>query len=177
MPESEPSGGRTTSLAVFGVAILLNLVLSIVLVAQVVSTRKEIAALSDDLATKQDVAMIKPIRASEILEKRCEQCHTSRRFARLNDMTPTERLATIQRMRSHPGADIPSSELQQIEAALLVFRCTACHGDAVISQIGLMPHKERLRFLRQKVAMEGSPFRVDQVRDLDHAFDLLINGP
>jgi len=177
MSDSEPGGAGSITLAVFGVAILVNLVLSIVLVAQVVSTRKDIAALSDDLATKQDVAMINPIRASEILEKRCEQCHTSRRFSRLNGMTPTERLATIQRMRSHPGADIPGSELQLIEASLLVFRCTACHGDGVISKVGLMTDKERLRFLRQKVAMEGSPFRVDQVRDIDQALALLMRTP
>jgi hypothetical protein len=177
MPEPESSGSGSITLAVFGVAILVNLVISIVLVAQLMSARKEIAALSDHLATRQDVAMLKPIRASEILEKRCEQCHTSRRFSRLKDMTPSERLTTIQRMRSHPGADIPGSELQLIEASLLVFRCTACHGDAVISQVGLMPHADRLRFLRQKVAMENSPFRVDQVRDLDQAFDVLIHSP
>lgn len=177
MSDVEPSDGRSTSLVIFGVAILVNLVLSIVLVAQVVTTREEIAALSDDLATKQDVAMLKPIRASRILEQRCEQCHTSRRFSRLNDMTPSERLMTIQRMRAHPGADIPASELKLIDASLLVFRCTSCHGDAVMSQISLMPDAERLRFLRRKVTMEGSPFRVDQVGELDRAFEVLMNAP
>ena len=50
-----------------------------------------------------------------------------------------------------------------MEAALLVFRCTSCHGEAVLSQLVLMPPDERVRFLRTKVAMPSSGFRADQV--------------
>jgi len=164
---------RMGTLAVFGVAVLVNLVLSVFLLDQVGRTRDEVAALSEVLASKQDVAMLRPIRVEEILDQRCERCHTNRRFAKLTDMTRPQVLETIQRMRSHPGANIPAEEVQEIEAALLLFRCTACHGEGVLSQLVLMPPDERVRFLRSKVAMPSSGFRPDQVGELIEAFDVL----
>ncbi len=88
-------------------------------------------------------------------------------------MTQSQMLSTIQRMRSHPGADIAEEEVSRIEAALLLFRCTACHGEQVLSLLGLMPPDERLHFLRAKVAMPNSSFRPDQVGQLMEAFDIL----
>ena len=155
--------GRTGTLAIFGIAVLVNLVLSIFLLDQVGRTREEVADLSNKLASKKDVAMLRPIRVEEILDQRCERCHTNRRFAKLANMTQPEVMETIQRMRSHPGANIPADEVREIEAALLVFRCTTCHDEAVLSQIVLMAPSERVRFLRAKVAKPGSGFRADQV--------------
>jgi hypothetical protein len=171
------SGGDrgTGTLAVFGVAVLVNLVLSILLLDQIGRTREEVARLREVLATKQDVAMLKPVRVDEILEERCERCHTTRRFAALADMSSSEVLTTIQRMRTHPGADIPADEVREIEAALLVFRCTTCHDEAVLSQMALMPSEERIRFLRAKVAMPSSGFRPDQVGELIDAFQVLLS--
>ncbi len=80
---------------------------------------------------------------------------------------------TVLRMQTHPGAGIAADEQARMAAALLVFRCTACHGDAVLSQIVLMPREDRVRFLRAKVRMPGSGFRVDQVGDLLQAFEIL----
>ena len=162
------------TLAVFGVAVLVNLVLSVFLIDQVGRTRQEIADLADKLASKQDVAMLRPIRIDDLLDERCERCHTDRRFAKLANMTRPQVLATIQRMRSHPGANIPADEVRQIRAALLLFRCTACHGEAVLSQLVLMPPDERIRFLRTKVAMPSSGFRPDQVGELIEAFEILV---
>jgi len=76
-----------------------------VLVAQSV----EVDDLRSELASKQDVAMLRPVRVDEILSQRCERCHTDRRFAALAGMSEPEVLETIQRMRSHPGADIPAA--------------------------------------------------------------------
>ncbi len=70
--------GRTGTLAVFGVAVLVNLVLSIFLLDQVRRTREQVANLSNELASKRDVAMLQPIRIDEILDQRCERCHTNR---------------------------------------------------------------------------------------------------
>jgi hypothetical protein len=78
-------------------------------------------------------------------------------------------------MRSHPGADIPPDEVHEIQAALLVFRCTSCHGEAVLSQLTLMPPDERVRFLREKIAMPGTGFRKDQVGELIEAFEILAD--
>jgi hypothetical protein len=164
---------RTGTLAVFGVAVLLNLVLSIFLLDQVRRTRAQIDDLSNELASKQDVAMLQPIRIDEILDERCERCHTGRRFANVNNMSQSQVLATIRRMQSHPGANIPEDEVKEIQAALLIFRCTACHGEGVLSQVLLMPPKDRIRFLRTKVLMPNSVFRTDQVGELMEAFDTL----
>jgi hypothetical protein len=164
---------RTGTLAVFGVVVLVNLVLSIFLLDQVRRTRAQVADLSNELASKQDVAMLRPIRIDEILDENCERCHTGRRFANVNNMTQSQVLATIRRMQSHPGANIPEDEVREIQAALLVFRCTACHGEGVLSRIFLMPPKERIRFLRTKVLMPNSVFRTDQVGELMEAFDIL----
>jgi hypothetical protein len=168
---------RTGTLAIFGVAVLVNLVLSIFLLDQVRRTRAQIADLSNHLASKQDVAMLQPIRIDEILDERCERCHTGRRFANMTNMSQPQILATIRRMQSHPGANIPDDEIREIQAALLVFRCTACHGEGVLSQVLLMPPKERIRFLRSKVLMPDSIFRTDQVGELMEAFDTLASRP
>ena len=174
---AEGEHARTGTLAVFGVAVLVNLVLSVFLLDQVGRTREEVAGLANQLASKQDVAMLRPIRVRELLDERCERCHTDRRFAKLGAMTEPQVLATIQRMRSHPGANIPGDEVREIEAALLVFRCTACHSEAVLSRLVLMPPDERVRFLRTKVAMPGSGFRTDQVGQLIEAFEVLVGRP
>jgi hypothetical protein len=168
---------RTGTFAVFGVAVLLNLILSIFLLDQVRRTRAQVADLSNELASKQDVAMLQPIRIDEILDERCERCHTGRRFANVNNMSQPQVLATIRRMQSHPGANIPEDEVKEIQAALLVFRCTACHGEGVLSQVLLMPPKDRIRFLRTKVLMPNSVFRTDQVGELMEAFDILARRP
>ncbi len=168
---------RTGTLAVFGVAVLVNLILSIFLLDQVKRTREQVSNLSNELASKQDVAMLQPIRINELLDERCERCHTGRRFANVDGMTRPEILATIRRMRSHPGANIPEDEVREIQAALLVFRCTSCHGEGVLSRITLMPPEERVRFLRTKVAMPNSGFRIDQVGELMEAFDTLSGPP
>jgi hypothetical protein len=174
---AEGHAGRSGTLVIFGVAVLLNLVLSIFVLDQVGRTREQVAELGSALASKQDVAMLRPIRVEEILNRRCERCHTDRRFASLADMTQPQVLATIQRMRSHPGADIPADEVREIEAALLLLRCTKCHSEAVLSRLVLMPADERVRFLRTKVAMPSSGFRPDQVGQLIEAFDLLVGRP
>ena len=170
-------GMRSGTLAVFGIAILVNLLLAVILLARVEDTRKQVEGLTATLASKQDVAMLRPIRIADLLEQRCEGCHTDRRFAALSGKSEREVLETIARMAAHPGADIPASEFREIESALLLFRCNACHSEAVLSQLVLMPPDERVRFLRTKVAMPGSGFRPDQVGQLIEAFEVLNRSP
>jgi hypothetical protein len=174
---ADGGNARTGTLAIFGIAVLVNLILSVFLLDQVRRTREQVAELSGELASKQDVAMLQPIRINEILMQRCERCHTDRRFAKLNGMTRPEILETIQRMSEHPGSSIPADAVREIEAALLVFRCTACHGEGVLSEILLMPPDERVHFLRTKVLMPDSGFRTDQIGELMEAFDTLAGRP
>jgi len=174
MPER---GSRNVAtLAIFGIAILLNLVLTALLLDQVDRTRSEMRQLADELATKQDVAMLRPLGVRNILERRCTGCHTVRRFAKTLDMSEPELFATVAKMSLHSGGEIPASEFPQIEAALLVYRCTTCHDESVLSRLILMPHDERLPFLRKKVAMRGSGFRTDQVEELVQAFRVLAEA-
>ena len=136
------ANGEGTGVAarfIVGVAVLLNLILVVLLIQQVSSVRSEIAQLSDRLASKQDVAMLRPIRVRQILNERCSSCHTERRFAATLEKGPGGSAALVKRMQAHLGADIPDDELAQIESALLVFRCTACHGEGVINRVILMP--------------------------------------
>ena len=171
MPGNESRG--IAGGALLGVAVLLNLILTVLLIQQVVDTRRKVDDLSQQLATKQDVAMLRPLHVEKILHKRCTSCHTDRRFGTALNMGPREIIATVERMQGHPGANIPTGELRQIEAALTLFRCTSCHDGAVLNKLVLMPSKERLRFLRRKVAMPGSGFRPDQVGELLEAFEVL----
>ena len=174
---ADDGNARTGTLAIFGIAVLVNLILSVFLLDQVRRTREQVADLSSELASKQDVAMLQPIRIDEILKQRCVRCHTDRRFAKLTGMTRPEILETIQRMSEHPGSNIPADAVREIEAALLVFRCTACHGEGVLSEILLMPPDERVHFLRTKVLMPDSGFRTDQIGELMEAFDTLVGRP
>ena len=63
-----------------------------------------------------------------------------------------------------------------IEAALLAYRCTTCHDESVVSRLVLMPHKERVRYLRTKVAMPHSGFRADQLEELTRALRTLAGA-
>jgi hypothetical protein len=171
---SEPQRKGNFTLVVFGVAVLLNLIFTLMLLDQVRRTRDEVGELTNELASKQDVAMLRPIPIREILEEHCERCHTERRFAAAWEMNDTEILATIERMRSHPGGEeIPADQVRPIGAALVAFRCTACHDESVISQLVLMPRDDRVRFLRKKVALPNSGFRPDQIGLVIEAFRIL----
>ena len=52
---ADESGRRMGSAAIFGVAVLLNLLLTVLLLDQVTRTRGELDGLRDELASKQDV--------------------------------------------------------------------------------------------------------------------------
>jgi mono/diheme cytochrome c family protein len=167
---SEPGGFGWRAL--IGIAVVINLILTVFLLQQVREARTDVDGLAARLASKQDVAMLRPLRVQEILDKHCTRCHTERRFASLFDGR-SDIGETVHRMQRHPGAAIPAEEVPRIEAALLVVRCAACHGDGTLSQVALMPPDERMRFLRTKVRMPGSGFRLDRVGELYAAFGVL----
>ncbi len=174
---SEREGrGRIGTLAVFGVAILMNLIISVVVLDQLDRTRGEMRALTDELATKQDVAILRPLRIRDTLDQQCTGCHTDRLFVRTLAMEPKEiRLAGI-RIPAHEELELSPAERRRIEAALLANRCTTCHDESVLSRLLLMPEPDRIRYIREKVAMPGSGFRVDQVGDLVAAFRILTES-
>jgi cytochrome c553 len=109
--------------------VLVNLILTIAVVTQVRELQQRFASLPPDVASKRDVAMLRPLRVREILTQNCVACHSSRRLGVTVSMEQADLQRTVERMQSHPGADIPPGEFERITASLLVARCARCHGE------------------------------------------------
>ena len=170
------AGGDTPkagTLVIFGIAILLNLLLAIMILDQIDRTRDDIDALEAKLASKQDLAVLRPLGISRVLEQRCSTCHNERRFARTLEMEGREIVSTVARMSAHAKGTIPNDEFERIGAALFVRRCTVCHDESVVSRLLLYPEIERQPFLREKVGSLETGFRTDQVGELMRAIELL----
>jgi hypothetical protein len=170
---ADNSEQRTGTLAIFGIAILLNLLLAIMILDQLDRARDDIDALTGKLATKQDLAVLRPLGISRVLDRRCSSCHNERRFAATIGMEGREIVSTVARMSAHAKGTIPSDEFERIGAALFVRRCTVCHDESVVSRLLLYPDIKRRPFLREKVGSLETGFRTDQVDELLRAIELL----
>jgi cytochrome c553 len=155
--------------------VLVNLVLTIALVMQVRELQQRVASLPPDLARKHDVAMLRPLRIREILTQNCVECHSTRRLGVTVSMEPAEVQRTVERMQSHPGANIPPREFERITASLLVARCARCHGEETLNLMVLKTQPERIATIRRMAALPGSGVRADQVLAIAQAFDKLID--
>lgn len=155
--------------------LLVNLILTIALITQVRELRQQMASLPPDLASKSDVAMLRPLRIREILTRNCVECHTTRRLGVTISMEPAEVQRTVERMQNHPGADIPPGEFERITASLLVARCARCHGEDTLNLMVLKTQPERIATIRRMAALPGSGVRADQVLAIAQAFEKLIN--
>src|SRR5262245_64951808 len=87
--------------------VLVNLLFRSALIMQVRELQQRVASLPPDLASKRDVAMLRPLRIREILTQNCVECHSTRRLGATVSMEPAEIQRTVERMQSHPGANIP----------------------------------------------------------------------
>src|SRR4029450_14092944 len=101
--------------------------------------------LLPDVASRHDVAMLRPLRVREILMQNCVDCHSSRRLGVTVSMEPAEIQRTVERMQNHPGAGIPPGEFERITASLLVVRCARCHGEETLNLMTLKKEPERIR--------------------------------
>jgi cytochrome c553 len=155
--------------------VLVNLILTIALVMQVRELQQRVASLPPDLARKHDVAMLRPLRIREILTQNCVECHSTRRLGVTVSMEPAEVQRTVERMQSHPGANIPPREFERITASLLVARCARCHGEETLNLMVLKTQPERIATIRRMAALPGSGVRPDQVLAIAQAFDKLID--
>jgi hypothetical protein len=156
--------------------VLVNLILTIALVAQMRELQRRVASLPPDVANKRDVAMLRPLRVREIITRNCVECHSTRRLGVTVSMEPTEIQRTVERMQSHPGANIPPGEFERITASLLVARCARCHGEETLNVMVLKTEPERIATIRRMVALPGSGVRPDQVLAVAQAFEKLIGG-
>ena len=156
-------------------AVLANLVLTIAVITQLRDLKQRVASLPPDLASKRDVAALRPLRIREILARNCVECHSSRRLGVTVSMEPAEIQRTVERMQNHPGANIPPSELERITASLLVARCARCHGEETLNLMVLKTLPERLATIRRMAALPGSGLRPDQALATAQAFERLID--
>jgi hypothetical protein len=90
-------------------------------------------------------------------------------------MEPAENQRIVERMQSHPGANIPPGECERITASLLVARCARCHGEETLNLMGLKTPPERIATIRRMIALPGSGVRPDQVLAIAQAFETLID--
>jgi cytochrome c553 len=154
--------------------VLVNLILTIALIAQVREVQQRIASLPPDIASKRDVAALRPLQIRQILSQNCVQCHSARRLGVTLSMEPTEIQRTIARMQNHPGANIQQAELERIAASLLVVRCARCHGEETLNLMVLKTQPERIATIRRMAALPGSGVRPDQVLAIAQAFEKLM---
>jgi hypothetical protein len=155
--------------------VFVNLILTIALITQVRELQQRVARLPPDLASKSDVAMLRPLRIRQIVRQNCVQCHSARRLAPTVSMEPTEIQRTVERMQTHPGADILPGEFERITASLLVLRCARCHGEETLNLMVLKTQPERIATIRRMVALPGSGVRPDQVTAIAQAFEKLMD--
>jgi hypothetical protein len=156
-------------------AVLANLILTIAVITQLRELQQRVATLPPDLASKRDVAMLRPLRIREILMQNCVGCHSSRRLGATISMEPAEIQRTVQRMQNHPGANISPGEFERIAASLLVVRCARCHGEETLNLMVLKTQPERLATIRRMAALPGSGVRPDQALATAQAFEKLID--
>ena len=166
-PPSRVSGFRIAVMLV----VLVNLILTIALITQVREVQERVASLPPDLASKRDVASLRPLQVRQILTKNCVECHSARRLGATASMEPADILRTIERMQNHPGANIQPAEFERIAASLLVLRCARCHGEETLNLMVLKTQPQRLATIRRMAALPGSGVRPDQVTAIAEAFE------
>ncbi len=105
---------RVSAIRIVGMlVVLVNLILTIALITQVRDLQQRVASLPSDLASKRDVASLRPLQVRQILTKNCVECHSARRLGATVSMEPSEIQRTVERMQSHPGANIPAGEFER----------------------------------------------------------------
>ena len=174
-PTSEPTSRLTAFRIVVMLAVIVNLILTIAVISQLRELQQRVATLPPNLATKHDVAALRPLRVRQILMQNCVECHSSRRLGATISMEPAQIQRTVARMQTHPGADIPASELDRISASLMVVRCARCHGEETLNLMVLKTQPERIATIRRMAALPGSGVRADQALAVAQAFDILID--
>src|SRR5262245_25541166 len=145
------------------------------MITQVRDVQQRVASLPADLATRRDVAALRPLPIRQILRQNCVECHSARRLAVTLSMEPAQIQSTIERMQSHPGANISRGEFDRISASLLVLRCAGCHNEEPLGLMVLKPSPDPLATIRRMAALPGSGVRPDQVPALARAFEDLLS--
>ena len=174
-PSLRVSGFRIAVMLV----VLVNLILTIALITQVREVQQRVASLPPDLASKRDVAALRPLQVRRILMQNCVECHSARRLGTTVSMEPADIQHTLERMLSHQVQRVlavaaGATKHERIGASLLVLRCARCHGEDTLNLMVLKTQPERVATIRRMSALPGSGVRPDQVAAISQAFETLM---
>jgi hypothetical protein len=172
---TDPSSRISSFRIVVLLVMFVNLILTVALVTQMREIQQRVGSLPPDPATRRDVAALRPLPIRQILRQNCVACHTARRLAVTLSMEPAEIQHTIERMQSHPGANISQGDFESIAASIMVLRCARCHNEETLGLMVLKTQPERVATIRRMAALPGSGVRPDQVLTLVQAFETLIS--
>ena len=109
------------------------------------------------------------------LHPNCMTCHTDRKFKDAYGAGPSE---MVRRVRAHPGSEhLSPEEAERVGAAMILARCTTCHGEEIIGELALRTHDDRLRYVRKKVRESRPIFHTNEVPHVMWALDVLYDEP
>ena len=95
METDRPPQRRTGFRIVVLLVVLANLILTIAVITQLRDLKQRVATLPPDVASKHDVAALRPLRVREILVRNCVECHSTRRLGVTISMEPAQIQRTV----------------------------------------------------------------------------------
>jgi hypothetical protein len=146
--------------------IFCNTILLVFLCNMGLTLRSDIAGLRGDLATKQDLAVLKAGQAQSDLEDRCTRCHSEVKFAGLHG---TEMESALARMQALPDAHLSAGEVEALHASLVLDKCLACHGKGVLQTLTLKSGRERGEIIARMRQKEGSGLQDVEVTAIERS--------
>jgi len=160
---------------VLGTVLILVLVLLLTNTAEVSRLARRVEAISSEVPTRSDLAMLRPLRIGVTLERHCTSCHSDRKFKEAYGVGPR---ALTDAVLAHPGSErLDRAQADRISAAMILTRCTACHGEEVVGELALRRKEARLQYLRRKVREQRPLFETHEVRHVLWAIETLLDEP
>ena len=160
---------------VLGTALLLTLALVVTNTAEMSRLARRVDEIAAKLPTRADVAMAHPLRIGVTLEQRCTSCHSDRKFKEAYGVGPRPLTDAV---LAHPGSERTSrAEAERIAAAMILTRCTSCHGEEVVGELALRSRQARLQYLRRKVREQRPLFETHEVRHVLWSIETLLGEP
>jgi hypothetical protein len=160
---------------VFGTVLLLLLVLSVTNVAETSRLARRLDEIAKDVPTRGEVGTLRPLRIGATLAQRCTSCHSDRKFKEAYGAGPRE---LTDKVMAHPGGEgLGRPEAERVSAAMILTRCTGCHGEEVVGALALKSSEARLEYLRGKVREQRPLFETHEVRHVLWAVETLLGEP
>ncbi len=154
---------------------LLSALLMIFLCGLVRDTRREVQALRDVLASKQDLINVAAPRLTMFHEDRCTGCHTERRFAGPHN-TRGEIEQALAHMQAMPDARFSDQDMARVHASLNAMRCVQCHGADKLRGLAIKSAEDRMQVIREMISKPGSHIAPDEAEALHRSFEQVLGS-